>query len=151
MNKAVYGVVAAIGGVQLYKSLCKSKHSTQHFLDEFQTLPFGALPDGEYRARYENADTFNVFVYALVAAVWKGGVLQDGVWSTTLNVGTSSERGDVTVGAASVLDGRPCVRVDFSWRFYEVRPRADGSFLSIVRQEGRVLDVHVLKLISGGC
>ena len=139
-------MLSLVSAIYMYKTTFVSKHDVDYFVNEFAKLSYGKMPDGEYSGSYENADTFNVFVYMVVVTWWRGGVLSNNTWKTLTH--GIDENGSVTNDAISVMDKRSCVRIDLPGRFYEIRQRPDGSYSNIVRDNNtnEILDINVLRL-----
>ena len=127
----------------IYKNVFVSEGTVDSLLDQFQTLETNLkLKNGTYDSYYSNADTFSTGIYLLVKLMWRGFSIEDGILTQN---GYINEITKEISTEKSVLDGKNCIRITFTDRFYEVRPLSETKYLSIVRNfQNKVLDIHIL-------
>ena len=135
----------------LYKEFFVTYKSTDYFEYEFTNLPHDfEFCEGKYKSYYENAEMMDVFTYFYVTSTWYGFTYKNGKVIQNLTIG--KEVATSISFSKSVLDEKPCVRIDFTDRYYEIRPliRKRFSFLCIMRDKeiNEILDVHILENVE---
>ena len=158
-------IIIIIITIYYYKIIFVSKYTTSKLVDEFKSIYINKqllLPPGNYSSHYENADTFNLWQYILVQLIWNGGYIDSNqIWHTKTRFINNSESGDNIIGN-SIIDNKPCNIINFNdnagsagKRYYEIRQRSSGEYLSIVRRyesdirqkSDKILDIHILKQV----
>jgi hypothetical protein len=115
------------------------------------------IPQGTYKKHYYSADTFALWEFILVTILWQGCTFtpkdnDTGICNMNLLIPCSKETGDVSL-AMSQRDNKPCVRVDFVDRYYEMRPiemtgYEVNRYINVVtsKTSGKILDINTLTL-----
>ena len=140
--------------------------SYKSYITQFQRLADNQLnlPVGFYGGKMVNYDyiPYGYLGYAMVSMLWKGVEFHDNGTCTTILRAPAAwfineEHGNVEIHN-SVLDNKPCIKVSFADRFYEMREMQENvprkSYSSIVRKinanlawnqiEYDPLDIHIL-------